>query len=150
MGGVDEIARKQCFYIYRGKILIVEGGWLGLAKSSQLGKLARIQVDVPTTMDNLLSTDVKKSSFQLPPKIKRSFKNMIADPIKKSKKKYTFRGTREEANDYWDINDNKREERITYEINSTNKQFIDLVKKLKKENKKYLIAYLKNSQSFYL
>lgn len=148
LGGVDEIAKKQGFYIYRGKRLIVEGGWLGLAKSSQLGKLARIQVDVPTTMDNLLSTDVKKSSFQLPPKIKRLFKNMIADPIKKSKKKYTFRGTREEANDYWDINDNKREERITYEINSTNKQFIDLVKKLKKENKKYLIAYLKKLSEF--
>ena len=39
LGGVDEIAKKQGFYIYRGKRLIVEGGWLGLAKSSQLGKL---------------------------------------------------------------------------------------------------------------
>lgn len=37
MGGADEIANKQGFYIYRGKRLIVEGGWLGLAKSSQLG-----------------------------------------------------------------------------------------------------------------
>ena len=63
---------------------------MGLAKSSQLGKLARIQVDVPTTMDNLLSTDVKKSSFQLPPKIKRLFKKMIADPIKKSKRNIHF------------------------------------------------------------
>ena len=43
MGGADEIANKQGFYIYRGKRLIVEGGWLGLAKSSQLGKLARIK-----------------------------------------------------------------------------------------------------------
>ena len=30
MGGADEIANKQGFYIYRGKRLIVEGGWLGL------------------------------------------------------------------------------------------------------------------------
>ena len=36
LGGIDEIAKKQGFYIYRGKRLIVEGGWLGLAKSSQL------------------------------------------------------------------------------------------------------------------
>ncbi len=143
LGGIDEIAKKQGFYIYRGKRLIVEGGWLGLAKSSQLGKLARIQVDVPTTMDDLLSTDVKKSSFQLPPKIRHLFRRMISSPIEGSKRKYNYRGSQEEANDFWDIKDNKREERITYEINTTNKQFSDLVNKLKKENRKYLISYLK-------
>ena len=148
MGGVDEIAKKQGFYIFRGKRLIVEGGWLNLAKSSQLGKLARIQVDVPTSMDEILSTDVKKQTFQLPGKIRHLFKRMISSPVNISKRKYTYRGKTEEANDFWDIKEDKREKKITYEIKVSNKKLIDLVNKLKKENRKYLIGYLKKLSEF--
>lgn len=143
MGGADEIANKQGFYIYRGKRLIVEGGWLGLAKSSQLGKLARIQVDIPTTMDDHWSTDVKKSTFQYPSKIKALFKKSIASPIKKSKRVYNYRGKVEEANDVWHVNENEREEKISYMPNAENELLKSIAQRLDQDGHDELKEYLK-------
>lgn len=67
LGGADGITQHQGLYIYREKRLISAGGWLGMAINSQLGALARVQVDIPSALDNDWSTDVKKASLQMPP-----------------------------------------------------------------------------------
>ena len=73
LGGHEEIARKQGYYIYRGKRLIIDGDWLGLEKNFQHHKYTRIQVDVPNSMDDEWVTDVKKSSFPGTAKSKKAF-----------------------------------------------------------------------------
>ena len=51
----------QGFYIYRNERLLVAGSWLGMFKKEEHLKLARIQVDIPNTLDTDWRIDVKKS-----------------------------------------------------------------------------------------
>ena len=51
IGGPDGHLKSQGLYVYREKRLIIAGGWLGLARQTELTKLCRIAVDIPNTMD---------------------------------------------------------------------------------------------------
>lgn len=142
MGGAEGIAQNQGLYIYREGRLIIAGGWLGLAKNSQLGALARVQVDVPSALDSEWATDVKKSSLLLPPRIKKELRKFLNDPIKKSKRAYTYRGKRDAANKYWDILENENDHKITYQFDCENDEFRDLISSCDKEVAGKMIRYL--------
>ena len=144
LGGAQEIARKQGFYIYRADRLIIEGGWQGLARNTQLGNLARVEINIPVSMDREWSTDVKKSSLQMPPKVKEALRNLIGNPLEKSKKANIYRGKKDKANDFWNIVDNKRENLITYEIDPNNSDLLNLIKRSGKKNLSTFHQYLKD------
>ena len=144
LGGALEISRKQGFYIYRANRLIIEGGWQGLAKNTQLGNLARVEVNIPVSMDQDWSTDVRKSSLQMPPKVKESLRNLIGKPLERSKKANIYRGKKDKANEFWNVVDNKRENLITYEIDPNNSNLLSLVKKSGKKNLSGFHQYLKD------
>lgn len=62
---------QQGFYVYRNERLLVAGDWLGLGQGKpwtkeEHYKLARIQLDLPNTMDQEWQIDVKKS-VAIPP-----------------------------------------------------------------------------------
>lgn len=143
LGGADGINRMQGLYIYREKRLINAGGWLGISRSTQLGALARVQVDVPSSLDNEWATDVKKSSLQIPPRVKRELRKFLADPVKRSKKTHTYRGKLDEANKYWKVCEDENTNVITYQIDPQNKHLEDLFEKCDSEEKRILIDYLK-------
>lgn len=142
LGGADGILQNQGLYIYREGRLIIAGGWLGLAKNSQLGALARVQVDVPSSLDHEWSTDVKKSSLQIPPKVKRELRKYLSDPIRRSKKVYTYRGTQDKANKYWDVVEDENKGTITYQIDAGNPELLALLKDAKPETRIMIIKYL--------
>jgi len=143
LGGASGINQNQGFYIYREKRLINAGGWLGLAKNSQLSALARIQVDVPSSIDNEWSTDVKKASLQLPPRIKRELRKFLSDPIKRSKKTHTYRGSVDAANEFWKVCEDENEGTVTYQIDAGNINLLALLQKCEKSISTELILYLK-------
>ena len=143
IGGMEEIYKGQGLYIYRENRLIIAGGWMGLSRTYQLGKLARIEINMPSGLDDEWSTDVKKSSLQLPQKIKNRLKNLIQQPIKKSKRTYNFRGKNEEANEYWKIIET-RDKNIIYQIDTANNELINIAKETPKKNVSNLKEYLKN------
>ncbi len=143
IGGMEEIYKGQGLYIYRENRLIIAGGWMGLSRTYQLGKLARIEINIPSGLDDEWSTDVKKSSLQLPQKIKNRLKNLIQQPIKKSKRTYNFRGKKEEANEYWKIIET-RDKNIIYQIDTGNNELIKIAKATPKKNTSSLKEYLKN------
>ena len=66
LGGKEGLRRQQGFYVYRNKRLLVWGTWFRMMRQGDLSKLARIQVDIPNTLDDLWTLDIKKSSA-LPP-----------------------------------------------------------------------------------
>jgi hypothetical protein len=142
LGGANGIVQNQGLYIYREGRLINAGGWLGLAKISQLGALARVEVNVPSALDHEWSTDVKKASLQLPPRIKKELKKFLSDPIKRSKRVYSYRGKLDQANRYWNINEDQNEKTISYQISAKNDDLADLFKNLSSEQKSLLIKYL--------
>jgi hypothetical protein len=71
VGGSDDLRVNQGFYIYRCKRLILWGTWFRLLGKDELNKLARVKVDIPNSLDEIWSIDVKKSTANLPDKIKK-------------------------------------------------------------------------------
>jgi hypothetical protein len=70
---------QQGFYVYRNERLLVAGDWLGLPYTKEEHyKLARIQIDLPNTMDNDWDIDVKKSRAR-PPGVIRDRLRVLAD-----------------------------------------------------------------------
>ena len=92
LGGPDGHLKSQGFYVYRGNRLIINGGWLGLARQTELTKLCRIRVDIPNTMDADWKIDVKKASAQLPPPVKERLKRIVERFAQTSKRTYTKKG----------------------------------------------------------
>lgn len=142
LGGAEGITQNQGFYIYREGRLINAGGWLGLEKVSQLGALARVQVDVPSTLDHEWSTDVKKASLQLPPRIKKELRKFLSDPIKRSKKVHTYRGKVDKANKFWKIYEDENENTITYQVDPENENLVSLLAGCNNETRTEIIRYL--------
>jgi len=142
LGGANGIVQNQGLYIYRENRLINAGGWLGLAKTSQLGALARVEVNVPSSLDQEWATDVKKSSLQLPPRIKKELRKFLSDPIKRSKRVYTYRGKQDQANKYWNIQENENDKTISYQISAENDFLTDIFRVISEEQKSQLIKYL--------
>jgi Histidine kinase-, DNA gyrase B-, and HSP90-like ATPase len=70
---------QQGFYVYRNERLLVAGDWLGLGYTKEEHyKLARIQIDLPNTMDSEWDIDVKKSRARPPGTIRDRLK-VVAD-----------------------------------------------------------------------
>lgn len=59
---------QQGFYVYRNDRLIAAGGWLGLPgfRSDEKHILARIAIEIPSTLDHAWSVDVKKATAHPP------------------------------------------------------------------------------------
>lgn len=142
LGGASGITQNQGLYIYRENRLINAGGWLGLAKNSQLGALARVQIDVPSSIDNEWSTDVKKSSLQLPPRVKKELRKFLSDPIKRSKRTHSYRGAVDTANKFWKICEDENKGTITYQFDPENEKLRSLLKGATGKHRLAIIQYL--------
>lgn len=94
VGGPDGHLRSQGLYVYRGNRLIIAGGWLGLARQTELTKLCRVRIDIPNSMDALWKIDVKKASAQLPPAIGSRLRRIIESFLGTSRRTYQRRGQR--------------------------------------------------------
>ena len=95
LGGADGLRRSQGFYIYRNKRLLVWGTWFRMIRKGDLSKLARVQVDIPNTLDDLWTLDIKKSAAIPPAEVRGNLAAVIARIAEKSKRTWTFRGKRE-------------------------------------------------------
>lgn len=119
LGGKEGLRRQQGFYVYRNKRLLVWGTWFRLMRQGDLSKLARVQVDIPNTLDDLWTLDIKKSTAIPPEEVRKNLSNIIKKITESSKRTYTYRGKKE-------IDDSKshlwnrikaRDGGIFYEIN---------------------------------
>lgn len=60
LGGKDGIRKRQGFYVYRNKRLLIWGTWFRMMRQGDLSKLARVMVDIPNDLDDLWTLDIKK------------------------------------------------------------------------------------------
>lgn len=95
LGGKDGLRKQQGFYVYRNKRLLVWGTWFRMMRQGDLSKLARIQVDIPNTLDELWTLDIKKSSAIPPAEVRKNLEVIIDRIAERSKRTWTFRGKRE-------------------------------------------------------
>lgn len=84
---------QQGFYIYRNERMLVTGDWLGLGlQRDEHCKLARIQVDLPNSMDSDWNIDVKKSRARPPASLREDFKRIARLTRSKAADIYRHRG----------------------------------------------------------
>lgn len=118
LGNPKSIFDEQGFYLYRNKRLISWGNWMRMGIRSELNKLARIQVDIPSSLDEVWTLDVKKSSAKIPDIIKSQIKASVEDSVVRSKRTTRFPGVKEQTPEVrvWD-RINEHEGKIRYQIN---------------------------------
>lgn len=95
LGGKEGLRKQQGFYIYRNKRLLVWGTWFSMIRQGELSKLARIQVDIPNTLDDLWTLDIKKSTAIPPSAVRKNLTSVIEKMADRSKRTWTFRGKKE-------------------------------------------------------
>lgn len=118
LGGKEGLRRQQGFYVYRNKRLLVHGTWFRMMRQSELSKLVRIQVDIPNTLDDLWTLDIKKSTAVPPAEVRKRLSVVIEKMAQKSKRTWTYRGKKETDDTVYHIwNRIKTRDGMVYEIN---------------------------------
>lgn len=149
LGNPKSIFDEQGFYLYRNKRLISWGSWMRMGIRSELNKLARIQVDIPSTLDSVWMLDVKKSSARIPDKIKEWIKIAVEDSVVRSKRTTKFLGVKEQSATFkvWDRID-EHEGKIRYQINRENPVIVALNDCLGEKEKNLLEMLLSQMESY--
>ena len=117
LGGEDGLRRKQGFYIYRNRRLLVWGTWFRLLRQDELYKLARVKVDIPNSLDHLWTLDIRKSTATPPDIVRKNLHRIVARIAENSKRTWTFRGRKEITDQIYHVwNRDKTREGIRYSI----------------------------------
>ena len=91
LGKHGDFRNKQGFYIYRNKRLIIWGNWFRMTGQNEIYKNARVKVEIPNSLDEIWSIDVKKSTASIPSIIRNKLFYSVKSAVEKSKKIYTKR-----------------------------------------------------------
>lgn len=141
IGGIENLRSKQGFYIYRNKRLIIWGTWFGMKQRAELTKNARIRVDIPNTLDDIWSIDIKKQHASIPKQILKRLNKAVEDALDFSVRQQNYRGRTkkiDEKIDYiWDRKEG-RNKTFFYQINRESKLFQFVREKMSEEDFIYM------------
>lgn len=151
LGDPKSVHDEQGFYIYRNRRLIIWGTWLKLGFRSELNKLARVKVEIPSVLDKEWALDVKKSSATIPEYIKEQIRIAVEDSILRSTRVFRHKGLKEQHNTYpvWLRTNDRKNNTVSYQINVENNTIIkNLYESLDEKQKKLFDEILKQIESF--
>lgn len=119
LGGKEGLRKQQGFYVYRNKRLLVWGTWFRLMRQGDLSKLARVQVDIPNSLDDLWTLDIKKSIAVPPEEVRQNLSIIIEKITEGSKRTWTYRGKKETRDDIVHVWNRmvSRDGGVYYEVN---------------------------------
>lgn len=144
------LRESQGFYIYRARRLVIWGTWFRLVPKDDLGKLARVRVDIPNTLDHIWSLDIKKFTAVPPVEIKDQLRRLVDRIIQPSQRVQQYRGrpaTSDEVVRTWNLVDDRGEFR--YEINRENPLLLALDRQLDDEGRRLLSQLLRNVETLF-
>ena len=151
IGGIENLRAKQGFYIYRNKRLIIWGTWFGMKQRGELTKNTRIRVDIPNSLDDIWSIDIKKQQASIPKQILQRLKKSVEDALDFSVRQQTYRGRTKKVNDNIDYIWDRKEGRnntFYYQINRESKLFQFVRDKMSDEDYNYfemLLSEIENN-----
>lgn len=148
LGGKEGLRALQGFYVYRNRRLLTWGTWFGLTKKDEFTKLARVQVDIPNSLDDLWTLDIKKSIAYPPEIVRIRLKQLISTMSSGSKRTWTFRQKKEVDSTIvhvWDKVETR--EGIRYVVNQDYPALEVLYDRLEEEECKLLKEYLDTVQN---
>lgn len=136
---------SQGFYIYRAMRLVIWGTWFRILPREDLGKLARVRVDVPNSLDHLWALDIKKSAAQPPPVVRNRLRRIAEQIIQPSKRVHLYRGRPAPAKDNvihtWQLIHDDNDFR--YEINRDHPLLTALTERLESSEERALSSLLR-------
>ncbi len=142
VGGDKGYNSGQGFYIYRDKRLMIPGDWLGTHASGILGNRARVRVDIPSTMDHVYGTDVKKAAFQFPLVFRQHLSRLGKVAKKTGKRDYERRSRNQiDANQVWRIVQNQDKDTVSYRVKSDHQTVQEILEKLDRTGKQQLAKF---------
>lgn len=146
LGGAEGLRKKQGFYIYRGGRLVIWGTWFKMARQGELSKLVRVQVDIPNSLDDLWTLDIKKSAATPPEEVKNNLRSVVDKLIKTGKRTYTFRGKKETSDAVQHIWNRLSTQNggVLYEINRDHPVVHQLMKELNNHKIETLLKQIEN------
>lgn len=149
LGNPKSIFDDQGLYLYRNHRLIAWGSWMRMGIKSEFNKLARVQIDIPSTLDSVWMLDVKKSSANIPDKIKQKIKTAIEDSIVRSRRTTRFPGVKEQAVTckVWD-RIKEHDGKIRYEISRNTPSIVALYQCLGNNERNLLDIALSQIESY--
>lgn len=116
MGNFENMRSQQGFYVYRNNRLIIWGTWLHMMGVNELYKNARIEVNIPNTLDDIWKVDIKKASATIPGIIRQPLFSHVKKAIASSSNVYKKRGENTSSQVGHQVVWNISEERDSYEI----------------------------------
>jgi hypothetical protein len=90
----SDFISNQGAYVYRNGRLMAWGDWFRLVPKGEATKLARVQIDFPSCMDELWSIDIKKSRARPPVQVRDRLRQIIERVSGSSRTVYKGRGQR--------------------------------------------------------
>ena len=112
---------SQGFYIYRAGRLVLWGTWFRIIPRDELAKLARVQVDIPNSLDDLWALDIKKSAASPPPEIRQRLRQIADRIVYPSRRVHVHKGRTKGDSDkvarLWNLIED-RDNTFRYEINT--------------------------------
>lgn len=123
--------KNQGFYVYRSGRLIIHGTWFGLARQTELTKLARVRIEIPNGLDAEWKVDVMKASGHPPYPVRERLRSLIETICAPSKHKFTDKGRRlisENRLPVWVRIQDKGQ--IIYRINRDHPVIVDFISRL--------------------
>lgn len=147
-GGKDGLRNLQGFYVYRNKRLITWGTWFKLIRMDEFTKLTRVRVDIPNSLDDLWTLDIKKSTAYPPEIVKTRLKQLVGTMSAGSKRTWTFRQKKELKDGIvhvWDKVETR--DGVKYVVNMDHPTLELLKDRLDVEDRKLLRQYLETVQN---
>jgi hypothetical protein len=140
---------SQGFYIYRARRLVIWGTWFRLVPKDDLGKLARVRVDIPNTLDHLWSLDIKKSAAVPPAEIKEQLRRLVDRIVHPSQRAQLFRGRRAKSTDNvvhtWDLIEDR--DSFRYELNREHPTIAALDERIDNDARHLLVDLLRTIET---
>ena len=90
--GRSDFLSNQGAYIYRNGRLMAWGDWFRLIPKGETTKLARVQIDFPSSLDDFWAIDIKKSRAKPPLEIRERLRQIIDKIAQRSVSVYQQRG----------------------------------------------------------
>lgn len=137
--GGQETIEDQGFYIYRNKRLMIHGTWFKIKPKAELSRNARIKIDIPNTLDNMWSIDIKKQNAVIPNSLLSQLKAEVSDAVVRSRKLHDYKGqVQTKDGSIWKKINNQRDKTVFYEINKESELIKNLIENLDEKSQNNL------------
>lgn len=145
----DGYIKSQGFYLYRANRLLIHGTWWGLHKAIDAHKLVRIKVDISNKQDSYWGIDIKKSTANPMPEIKKDLKRIILEVTKEGLKPFVKRARKihdKTTTRFWTTIPD--DEEFRFGLNREHPVYQKLLSSLSEDGISLLNIYLKGLEAY--